>query len=122
MYQTARTRQQRFIAEQDLRELTENVKIMYSGRRNYAGITKSYLIKTGALKVETIGGNDFQIRSNSEGKTFSIIFNKLNYGDCAYFATKKFDWADTVAVNGFSENPATLCAESAPNKLEFIIK
>ncbi|MDR2268847.1 MAG: hypothetical protein LBD94_01535 [Rickettsiales bacterium] len=122
MYQTARVRQQRFIAEQELKELAENVKIIYSGRKNYTGISKSYLIKTGALKIEKIGGNDFRVVSGDDGKTFSIIFDNLDKSDCAYFAIKKFNWADGIAVNGFSESPQALCAEIAPNKLEFIIK
>ena len=122
MYQTVRTQQQRIVAEQELKELAENSKIIYSGRKNYSGISKSYLIKTGALKVEEIGGKDFRIQSNDDGKTFSIIFDDLNIGDCAYFATKKFEWAEAVAVNGFSENPTTLCAENYPNRLEFIIR
>ena len=122
MYQTVLTRQQRFVAEQELRELAENAKIIYSGRKNYAGISKSYLIKTGALKTETIGGRDFRIRSNGDGKTFSIIFDGLNLGDCAYFAAKKFDWADGALVNGFADRPASLCAEIHPNRLEFIVR
>ena len=122
MYQTARVRQQRFVAEQDLKELAENAKIIYSGRKNYTGISKSYLIKTGALKVEKIGGHDFRVASNGEGKTFSIIFDDMNMSDCAHFATKKFEWADAIAVNGFSDSPQSNCAEIAPNKLEFIIK
>jgi Tfp pilus assembly protein PilE len=122
MYQTARLRQQRFVAEQELKELAENAKIIYSGRKNYAGISKSYLVKTGALKTEQIGGRDFRVQSGGDGRTFSIIFDNLDIGDCAYFATRKYDWSDGVAVNGFSESPATLCAETAPNKVEFIAR
>lgn len=122
MYQTVRLRQQRFVAEQELKELAENAKIIYSGRKNYAGISKSYLIKTGALKTEKIGGRDFRVQSNGDGKTFSIVFDNLGEGDCAYFATRKYDWADGVAVNGFADTPQSLCAETAPNRLEFIIR
>ena len=121
-YQVVRARQQRFVAEHDLRELAENIKIIYSGRRNYTGISKSYLIKTGVLKVEKIGGKEFRVQSNNDGKNFSIIFDSLDMGDCAYFATKKFDWTFSVAVNGFADNPASLCSDIHPNKLEFIVK
>jgi len=122
MYQTVRHRQLRFIAEQELKTLVENTKIIYAGRKNYTGITKNYLIKTGVLKVEKIGGHDFRVQSNNEGKTFSVIFDKLDMGDCAYFATKKFDWATSVAVNGFSDQAASLCSDVHPNKVEFIVK
>ena len=122
MYRAARTRQGRFIAEQELKELAENAKIIYSGRKNYTGISKNFLIKAGALKTEKINGRDFRVQTNDGGKTFSIIFDGLDLGDCAYFATKKFDWADATVVNGSVNNPAASCAESAPNKLEFIAR
>ena len=122
MYRTARLRQQRFVAEQELKVLAENAKIIYSGRQNYAGITKDFLIKTGALKVEKIDAHDFRIQSNDGGKTFSIVFEDLDIGECAYFATKKFDWAEAVAVNGFTDRPASYCAELHPNRLEFIVR
>ena len=122
MYRSAATRQNRFVAEQELRDLAENTKIIYSGRRNYTGVSKSYLIKTGALKTEKIDGYDFKVRAGEDGKTFSIVFDGMGYGDCAYFATKKFDWADGIAVNGFADQPATLCAELHPNRLEFIVR
>jgi len=122
MYRTARLRQTRFIAEQELKTLAENAKIIYSGRQNYTGITKDFLIKTGALKVERIAGQDFRIQSQGDGKTFSIVFENLNMSDCAYFATKRFDWTEAVAVNGFTDNPVSFCAELHPNRLEFIIR
>jgi Tfp pilus assembly protein PilE len=122
MYRTTRARQTRMIAEQELKGLAENAKILYSGRRNYSGIGKNYLIKSGILKTDRIAGQDFRISAPEDGKSFSIIFDNMDMGDCAYFATKKYDWAAGVVVNGFSENPASLCAETAPNKLEFIIK
>ena len=122
MYRTARVRQQRFVAEQELRTLAENARIIYAGRQNYAGISKEFLIKTGALKVERIAGHDFRIQSNDNGRTFSIIFDSLNMSDCAYFATKPFSWAEAVAVNGFTDRPASFCAEIHPNRVEFIVR
>ena len=122
MYQTVRARQQRMVAEQELKNIAENTKIIYSGRKNYTGISKNYLIKTCVLKTEKIAGHNFRVISAEDGKSFSIIFDDFDHGECAYFATKKFDWAAGVAVNGFSENPAALCAEIHPNKLEIIIK
>jgi prepilin-type N-terminal cleavage/methylation domain-containing protein len=121
-YRVVRSRQTRTFAEQELKNIAENAKILYSGRKNYSGIGKSYLIKAGALKVEKIGDNDFRIAAAEDGKSFSIIFDNMNFGDCSYFATKKYEWAAGVAVNGFSDDPSSLCAESHPNKLEFIIK
>jgi Tfp pilus assembly protein PilE len=121
-YQTVRARQARFVAEQDMKELADNAKIIYSGRKNYSGISKNYLIKTGALKIEKINGHDFRIDAGGDGKSFAIIFDDLDIGDCAYFATKNFDWADGVAVNGIQTDPQSMCIESAPNKLEFIVK
>lgn len=122
MFQSARTKQQRFVAEQELSDLAENVKILYSGRKNYANVSKNFLIKAGAIKTEKLGAYDFRIRSNDDGRTFSIIFDGLNFADCAYFATKKFDWAIAAAVNGSIDKPASACAESALNKIEFISK
>jgi Tfp pilus assembly protein PilE len=121
-YRVVRTRQARTFAEQELKNIAENTRILYSGRKNYSGIGKSYLIKAGVLKVEKIGDNDFRIAAAEDGKSFSIIFDNLNFGDCAHFATKKYEWAAGVAVNGFSDEPQSLCAEIHPNKLEFIIK
>ena len=118
MYQTARTRHARFAAEQDLERLVENTRIIYSGRKNYAGVSKGLLIKMDALKTEKIGGRDFEVAADESGKTFSIIFHDMDFGDCAYFATKKFDWITAVAVNGATDKPQ--CAESTANKVEFI--
>ena len=120
MYQVVRTRQHRFIAEQELQNLSENARILYTGRRNYSGISKNYLIKAGALKNEKIMNHDFRVESKSEGENFSIIFDDLNFGDCAYFSTKPFDWTEEVVVNNISESPS--CLETVPNKLEFIVK
>ena len=118
LYQSARDRQSRFIAEHELKELAENIKILYSGRHNYTGISTDYLIKAGALKTEKIAGQPFRVQSSFDGKSFSIVFNDMNHGDCVYFATKKFEWADGVAVNGMTGHASAYCAETHPNKLE----
>ena len=122
MYQTVRTRQQRFVAEQELRGLAENARLIYAGRRNYAGISKGYLIKAGALRADRIGGRDFRLQSAEDGKTFSVIFDNVDFGDCAYYASKRFDWTEGAAVNGMAASPAAFCARDATNKLEFIIR
>lgn len=122
LYTGVRTRQARFVAEQDLRELAENARLLYAGRRNYTGITKNFLIKAGALRTETIMGQSFRIHPNTGGHTFSIIFDSMNFSDCAFFATKRFDWAYAVAINGFTTHARTMCAELHPNRVEFIIR
>ena len=122
MHQTARVRQQRFMAEQDLRELAENARILYSGRRNFSGISKNHLIASGALRTDKIAGHGFRVEARDEGRAFAVIFDAMNLSDCAFFATRRFDWAYEVRVNGFADNPSTLCAEIAPNRLEFIVR
>jgi Tfp pilus assembly protein PilE len=112
MYQNVRARQQRFEAEQDLKSLAENARLIYSGRKNYAGISKSYLLKTGALKTEKIMGMDFSVAASENGKSFSIVFGDIGESDCAYFSLKKFDWAASIDAK---------CA-AAPRKLAFNIK
>lgn len=121
MYSTVHNRQARFIADKELAELAENARIIYSGHKNYAGISKSYLIKSGALKIEKIKGLDFDIRPGDDDKTFSIIFNNVDFGDCTYWAMKNFSWALAISVNGFVDNASDFCAQSALNKVEFII-
>ena len=112
MYRNVRSRQQRFEAEQDLKALAGNARLLYSGRKNYAGISKGYLMKTGALKTEHILGMDFRLAASENGKTFSIIFNEVGESDCAYFSIRKFDWAESTAAS---------CA-AAPRKVEFVVK
>ncbi|MDR2769934.1 MAG: type II secretion system GspH family protein [Rickettsiales bacterium] len=121
-YQVVRDRQARAVAAEDIKSLAENTRIIYSGRKNYAGITKGYLIKTGALKTEKIMGRDFEISAPEDGKRFSVVFEDFDAGDCAYFATKKFDWAAAVSVNGFLADPASRCMELNPNRVEFIME
>lgn len=121
MYQSVRARQVRFVAEQELKSLSENAKILFVGRQDYTGISKSYLIKAGALKTEFIAGHDFKVISDEGGKSFRIVFEDFDFGECAYFSTVKLSWADKVTVNGFSEEPSDLCAKSAPNRLEITV-
>lgn len=122
MYQSIRLRQQRFIMEQELSTLSENIRILYSGRSDYTNISKSYLIKAGALKTEQIGRRDFSVNANADGKSFAIVFDGLSLGDCTHFATKIMDWTVAVSVNGTTESPAAACVESSTNKLEFIVQ
>ena len=122
MYQAVRARQMRFVAEQDLRRLAENARLLYSGRRNFTGITKNFLIKSGAIRDEEIMGHRFRIQENGNGQTFSVIFDEMNKGDCAYFSTRRLDWAYRVVVNGFAERANTMCSNIHPNRVEFVIR
>ena len=122
MYQGVRARQLRFVGEQELKNLAENAKLLYSGRRNYTGITKNFLIKSGAIKTDEIMGHKFGIRPNSNGQSFSIVFDEMNMGDCAYFATKQVDWAHSVVVNGFAKEANKMCSNLHLNKVEFVVK
>jgi hypothetical protein len=122
MYQTVQTRQKRFLAEQDIGTLIDNSRTMFGGRRNFTGISRDYLIKSGALKSNTIAGYDFRIIASEDGTTFSVIFDDMTFGDCAYFATKKYNWASSVAVNNVTISPASMCSETSLNKVEFVIK
>jgi len=122
MYQGVRARQMRFVAEQELRRLAENARLLYSGRRNFTGITKNFLIKSGAIRDEEIMGHAFRIQANDNGQSFSVIFEEMNKGDCAYFATRRLDWAYQVRVNGFADRANTMCSNIHPNRVEFVIR
>jgi len=122
MYHGIRARHMRFVGEQELKNLAENAKLLYAGRRNFTTITKNFLIKSGAFKGEEIMGHQFRVQPNANGQSFSIIFDEMNMGDCAYFATKNMDWAHSVVVNGFEKDNNKMCSNLHPNKVEFVVK
>ena len=123
MYHTISNRQKRMIASENLKEIVTKTKTLleYSG---YAPVSVDFLVKSGAMNNTRapIGDNDWTITPSFDGSEFSINLTGLTFDECAYFATKKFDWATRVSVNGYESNSVSFCLKTGDNKLSFFVK
>ena len=119
-YNTTNAKQKRFIASETLKDIVQKTKTLleYS---NYTPVSVNYLIEAGALKNDRapIGGDNWSITSNFDGSEFSINLVGLTFDECAYFATKKFDWATHIGVNGYSTSDSSYCLKTGENTVSF---
>lgn len=124
VYNIIRTNQMRTIADAEIEQIAQNVKILMEMRGDYQGISIDYLIKAGALQSERapIGGDNWSITSSADGTSFSINLIDLTNGECTYFATAKPKWASAIMVNGFETSVTDNCFESDTNQVSFIVK
>lgn len=124
LYQSMRNRTARTTAEMTLSDLASNAKLLFRGRGDYSAISMDYLVKAGALKNTNspLPNTEMTVQSADLGKSFAIVLSGLSFGDCAYFATTKIDWATAIKVNGFSDDAKSYCYEIEKNRLEFIVK
>ena len=90
-YNTIRTNQVRSIADAELNQMAQDIKILMEMRGTYEGLSIDYLIKAGALNSNRapIGGNDWSVAASADGQTFSINLVALTDGECKYFTATK---------------------------------
>lgn len=120
MYHSTNEKQKRLIASEELKDIAQKTKILlgYSG---YEPVSVDYLIESGVINNDKApaGGNKWSVTSNFDGTEFSINLVELSYAECAYFTTKKFDWATHITVNGYSSSDSSYCMKSGDNMISF---
>ncbi len=123
-YNALRTRTTRSIAEQSLKEIATNTKMLFANRGDYTGVSVDYLIKSGALKDfrAPIGGTNWDVKSSLDGNEFEIILTELSDGDCNYFSLKKMDWANKITINGIELTNDAYCMSGRTNTIIFNVK
>ncbi len=116
-YNMLRTNQMRNMAVSEMEQIVRNTKILLETRGDYSGISVDYLIKAGAITESSapIGDDTWSITSSVDGKGFSINLVNLTHSDCAYFATKKLDWAKSVSINNLENAGGETCISGARN-------
>lgn len=123
MYRTANQRQRRLIASDTLNNIVSKTKTLleYSG---YHPVSVDYLIESGALNNDKapIGGAGWSVTSSIDGTEFSINLVGLSFDDCAYFTTKKFNWAHKITVNGYESAQGSFCLKTGDNKISLFAK
>ena len=122
IYNSTNAKQKRLIASSELQNIVTKTKTLleYSG---YQPVSVDFLIESGAISSAKlpIGNQDWSITSNIDGTEFSINLTGLTYDECAYFTTKKIDWATDIKVNGFNSSSA-YCLKTGDNKISFFAK
>ena len=120
MYNSINSKQKRMIASEEIKTIATKTQtlLQYSG---YMPVSVDFLIESGALNDNhaPIGGDNWSITSSFDGSEFSINLVDLTFDECAYFATKKFDWATHIKINGFDSHDASLCLKSGENTVSF---
>jgi Tfp pilus assembly protein PilE len=121
-YRMIRANQVRSIADAELQQIAQDIKILMEMRGSYQGLSIDYLIKAGALQSnkQPIGGENWSITSSFDGKTFSINLVDLTTGECEYFSSAKPSWAIKVIVNGFETGVTDNCFDSNINQVSFV--
>lgn len=121
-YRIIQTNQTRSIADAQLQQIAQDIKILMEMRGSYQGISIDYLIKAGALQSDKqpIGGPEWSVTPSFDGKDFMINLVNLTNGECEYFSSSKPSWATTVIVNGFETGYTDNCFESDTNQISFV--
>jgi hypothetical protein len=133
MFQVIQMRTDRTITEDQLRDISNNAKILFSGRRSFDNISTSYMIKAGALKydrlkiggpitIQSISTTPRLDRGTSHNKSFEIKIPEVGFADCIYFATKKLGFTHSLKVNNFEQTLSSYCKDDYTNELSFIIR
>lgn len=124
VYRMIRINQTRSIADAQLQQIAQDVKILMEMRDSYQGISVDYLIKAGALQSDKqpIGGPDWSVTASIDGKSFSINLVDLTTGDCEYFSSPKPLWATTIMTNGFESGITDNCFDSDTNQVSFVVQ
>ena len=120
IYHSVNEKQKRLVASEELKDIATKTKTLleYSG---YLPVSVDFLIESGVItnNKAPAGGADWSVTSNFDGSEFSINLVKLTFDECAYFTTKKFDWANRVSVNGYESGESSLCMKTAENTISF---
>ena len=120
IYHSVNEKQKRLIASEELKDIATKTKtlLQYSG---YLPVSVDFLIESGVIANDKApaGGADWSVTSNFDGSEFSINLVKLTFDECAYFTTKKFDWATHITVNGYDSGESSFCMKSGENTISF---
>lgn len=123
IYNSINAKQKRMIATESVKDIVTKTKTLleYSG---YKPVSINFLIEAGALKNNKapLGGEDWSVTSNFDGTEFSVNLVGISYSDCAYFATKKLDWLDHIAINDVYSTESFFCMKTGDNKISFVVK
>ena len=120
IYNSTNEKQKRLIAGTELQNIATKTKTLleYSG---YQPVSVDFLIEAGVLTKDKApaGDDDWSVTSSIDGTEFSINLTGLTYNECAYFTTKKLDWATHISVNGYDSNDSSYCLKTGENKISF---
>ena len=120
IYNSTNQKQKRLMASENLKEIVVKTKTLleYSGYKN---VSVDFLIESGVLQNDKApaGDKNWSITSNIDGTEFSINLTGLTFDECAYFTTKKLDWATYISVNGYSSKESSYCLKTGDNKISF---
>lgn len=123
IYHSTNEKQKRLIASEAIQDIAKKTKTLleYSG---YTPVSVDYLIEAGVINNDRapVGGENWSVTSNFDGSEFSINLVELTFEECAYFTTKKFDWATHISVNNYSSGDSSLCMKSGSNTISFFSK
>lgn len=123
VYNSINAKQKRLIASETIKDIATKTKTLleYSG---YTPVSVDFLIESGVLKDDKapIGGKGWSVKSNVDGTEFSINLVGLSFDECAYFATKKIDWATKISINGYSSAESSLCMKTGDNTISLFTK
>lgn len=123
IYQSTHEKQKRLIASEELKTIATKTKTLleYSG---YKDVSVDFLVESGALDSDKspAGGNKWSVTSNYDGTEFSINLTGLTFDECAYFTTKKFDWAYKINVNDHDSKESLYCLKTGENKISFWVR
>lgn len=122
-YNSINAKQKRMIATENIKDIATKTKTLleYSG---YQPVSVNFLIEAGAIKNTNapLGGADWSVTSNFDGTEFSVNLVDISYSDCVYFATKKLDWLDHIAINDVYSTESFFCMKTGDNKISFVVK
>lgn len=125
IYRMMRQTQGRTIAQTQLEQIAEDVKILMEMRGDYTGVSVDYLIKAGALDNNhaPIGGENWSVTATADGAGFNINLVDLSNSECAFFATAVPKWATAIIVNGYEINETSNnCFSGNTNELTFVVE
>lgn len=123
MYHSTNEKQKRLIASETLKDIAQKTHILLNNS-GYRNVSVDYLIEAGVINNDRApaGGNGWSVTSNYEGDEFSINLVDLSFEECAYFTTKKFNWVESLVVNGYEATDSSYCMKTGGNIVSFFVK
>jgi len=124
VYKNIKNRMTRITATQELKQISQNIKLLVSSASDLSYISVDYLIESGALKNNKppIGGDDWSITPNSDGISFSINLTELSQSQCYYFTNANLDFTYKITVNDYEDDNAEHCFSSGNNQVSLFIE
>ena len=120
MYHSTNEKQKRLIASEELKDIAQKTHILL-GHSGYTNVSVDYLVEADVIKNDRApaGGNGWSVTSNFDGTEFSINLVDLSFDECAYFATKKFNWVTHLNINGYDNADSSYCLKTGGNIISF---